>query len=109
MTGPLADRLAAGLSGRYAVQRLLGQGGMASVFLAEPATGGHVAIKALRPELAQTIGAERFLREIELERGLDHPGIIRILDSGEADGSAIRAPRARSPRRGTSVLRDRVR
>jgi len=81
------DRLAAALADRYRVVRELGQGGMATVHLAEDLKHGRkVAIKVLRPELAAALGAERFLREIETTAGLRHPHILPLYDSGEAGG-----------------------
>ena len=78
-------RLNAALAGRYNVIRELGQGGMATVYLAEDLRHRRqVAIKVLRPELAQLLGAERFLREIEVVAGLHHPHILPLYDSGEA-------------------------
>ncbi|MEQ1690288.1 MAG: serine/threonine-protein kinase [Gemmatimonas sp.] len=71
--------------GPYRVERELGRGGSAVVYLARHIDGGEdVAVKVLRPELAQSMSAERFLREIRVTAGLDHPGIVRLLDSGEA-------------------------
>jgi eukaryotic-like serine/threonine-protein kinase len=87
VTETLAGRLKVALSGRYALERELGRGGMATVFLAYD--GRHerqVALKVLRPELAAVIGAERFLREIRLTANLQHPHILPLHDSGEADG-----------------------
>jgi tetratricopeptide (TPR) repeat protein len=85
MTDPL-DRLSTALAGRYRVIRELGAGGMANVYLAED-TKHHrqVAIKVLRPELAASVGAERFLREIVIAAGLHHPHILPLYDSGGAD------------------------
>ena len=83
----LTPRLAAALTGRYAVQRLLRPGGMATVYLAtEIRHGREVAIKVLRPELGAVMGPARFLREIRLAATLSHPHILPLLDSGEADG-----------------------
>jgi len=80
-------RLTAALSDRYTILRELGQGGMATVYLAEDRKHGRkVAIKVLKPELASALGPERFLREIEISAGLDHPHILPLYDSGEADG-----------------------
>jgi len=80
-------RLTAALSDRYTILRELGQGGMATVYLAEDRKHGRkVAIKVLKPELASAVGPERFLREIEISAGLDHPHILPLYDSGEADG-----------------------
>ena len=80
------DRLAAALTGRYRVTRELGAGGMATVYLAED-TKHHrqVAVKVLRPELAASLGPERFLREIEIAARLHHPHILPLYDSGGAD------------------------
>jgi len=81
------QRLERGLSGRYALERELGQGGMALVFLARDLRHERqVALKVLRPEVSAEIGAERFLREIKLAAGLTHPHILPVYDSGEADG-----------------------
>jgi eukaryotic-like serine/threonine-protein kinase len=83
----LQGRLHAGLAGRYAVERELGQGGMAVVFLATDLRHDRqVAVKVLRPEISADIGAERFLREIKLAAGLTHLHILPVYDSGEADG-----------------------
>jgi Tol biopolymer transport system component len=81
------DRLAAALADRYVIERELGAGGMATVYLAEDLRHRRkVAIKVLRPELAAALGAERFLREIETTAGLRHPHILPLYDSGDADG-----------------------
>ena len=81
------DRLKAALADRYAVQEELGAGGMATVYLAEDLKHHrHVAVKVLRPELAAVIGRERFLQEIEVTAGLQHPHILSLHDSGAADG-----------------------
>ena len=86
MTAP-QDRLAAALAGRYTVERELGQGGMATVYLAEDLRHRRkVAVKVLRSELAASLGAERFLHEIETAAQFQHPHILPLLDSGEADG-----------------------
>jgi len=83
----MIDQLNAAFSERYTVQRELGRGGMATVYLADdPKHGRQVAIKVLHPELAAVIGAERFLKEIEIAAGLTHPHILPLHDSGEADG-----------------------
>jgi serine/threonine-protein kinase len=77
------------LADRYRVERELGAGGMATVYLAEDLKHHRrVAIKVLRPELAAVIGAERFLREIETIAGLQHPHILGLIDSGEVSGTA---------------------
>jgi TolB-like protein/Tfp pilus assembly protein PilF len=86
MPDPL-DRLKAALVERYAVQRELGRGGMATVYLAEDLRHHRpVALKVLHPELAVVLGPERFLREIELCAGLTHPHILPLHDSGDAGG-----------------------
>ncbi len=83
----LLVRLKAALVDRYAIERELGQGGMAVVFLAQDLKHRRaVAIKVLRPELAMALGAERFLGEIETVAGLTHPHIVPLYDSGEAAG-----------------------
>src|SRR5207247_2016261 len=79
------ERLNAALSGRYAVERELGSGGMATVYLADDLKHRRkVAVKVLRPELASIIGPDRFLREIEIAAKLNHPHILALYDSGRA-------------------------
>src|SRR5687767_5799690 len=79
--------LAEALSERYVLERELGRGGMATVYLAEDLKHHRkVAIKVLHPELAATLGPDRFLREIEIAAQLSHPHILPLLDSGNADG-----------------------
>jgi serine/threonine-protein kinase len=79
-------RLTAALEGRYRIERQLGEGGMATVYLAEDLKHERqVAIKVLRPELAAMLGAERFLAEIKTTANLQHPHILPLFDSGEAD------------------------
>ena len=81
------SRLAAALADRYRIERELGAGGMATVYLAQDLRHDRkVAIKVLRPELAAVIGAERFLSEIRTTANLQHPHILPLFDSGEADG-----------------------
>ncbi len=81
------DRLRAALSGRYRIERELGQGGMATVYLAEDVRHRRkVALKVLHPELSAVLGPERFLKEIELTASLQHPHILALFDSGEAEG-----------------------
>jgi eukaryotic-like serine/threonine-protein kinase len=83
----LQSRLEAGLTGRYTLERELGQGGMALVYLARDLRHDRkVALKVLRPEISVEIGAERFLREIKMAAGLTHPHILPVYDSGQADG-----------------------
>jgi len=81
------NRLRAALAERFAVQSELGQGGMATVYLARD--GRHerqVAVKVIRPEISAVIGADRFLQEIKLTAHLQHPHILALYDSGSADG-----------------------
>jgi len=81
------DAFAAAIASRYRIERELGVGGMAVVYLArDPRHGRPVALKVLRPELATTLGAERFLREISIAARLVHPNIVPLHDSGEAGG-----------------------
>ncbi len=83
----VAERLAAALTDRYRIERQLGTGGMATVYLAEDLKHQRkVAIKVLRSELSATLGSERFAREIAVAARLQHPHILGLLDSGEADG-----------------------
>jgi serine/threonine-protein kinase len=75
------------LADRYEIERELGRGGMATVYLAEERKHGRkVAIKVLRPEVGASLGAERFLREIGIAARLAHPHIVSLIDSGEAEG-----------------------
>jgi eukaryotic-like serine/threonine-protein kinase len=81
--------LAAALADRYRIERELGQGGMATVYLAHDLRHERkVAIKVLRPDLAAVIGAERFVREIRTIAALQHPHILGLIDSGEVQGTA---------------------
>ena len=85
MTVPLP--LATALADRYRIERELGAGGMATVYLAHDVKHDRkVALKVLRPELSAVIGAERFLSEIKTTANLQHPHILPLFDSGEADG-----------------------
>ncbi|MDQ8154656.1 MAG: serine/threonine-protein kinase, partial [Gemmatimonadota bacterium] len=80
-------RLADALAERYRIERELGAGGMATVYLAEDLRHHRpVALKVLRPELSASLGAERFLREIEVMAALQHPHILGLYDSGQLDG-----------------------
>ncbi len=80
-------RLTTALAGRYTIERELGAGGMATVYLAHDVRHGRkVALKLLRPELAAILGGERFLKEIRLTANLQHPHILGLHDSGEVDG-----------------------
>jgi serine/threonine-protein kinase len=81
------DRLKAALADRYPIERELGSGGMATVYLATDVKHGRkVAIKVLRPELAASLGVDRFVREIEIAAKLTHPHILPLFDSGEVAG-----------------------
>jgi tRNA A-37 threonylcarbamoyl transferase component Bud32/TolB-like protein/tetratricopeptide (TPR) repeat protein len=83
----LQERLSAALADRYRIEGEIGSGGMATVFLAEDLRHHRrVAIKVLHPGLVQTLGAERFLREIRTVASLTHPHILPLHDSGEAEG-----------------------
>ncbi|MFI5312315.1 MAG: protein kinase, partial [Gemmatimonadales bacterium] len=84
------SRLVAALAGRYTIEREVGEGGMATVYLAQDVRHDRkVALKVLRPELAAVIGAERFLAEIKTTASLQHPHILPLHDSGEADGTVF--------------------
>jgi TolB-like protein/tRNA A-37 threonylcarbamoyl transferase component Bud32 len=86
MAGSL-NVLSGTFAGRYTIERELGRGATATVYLARDTQRGRsVAIKLLRPELAQSVGSERFLREIKVNEQLHHPHIVPVLDSGEVDG-----------------------
>ncbi len=86
MSDPVS-RLNAALEGRYHVEREIGEGGMATVYLAEDLRHERkVALKVLKPELAAVVGAERFLAEIKTTANLQHPHILALHDSGEVDG-----------------------
>ena len=81
------ERLNAALADRYRIEREIGRGGMAKVYLAEDLRHERkVAVKVLRPELGVTLGADRFLHEIKLTAKLNHPHILPVYDSGEAGG-----------------------
>jgi serine/threonine-protein kinase len=81
------ERLAEALTDRYRIEREIGAGGMATVYLAHDLRHDRkVAIKVLRPELAAIIGADRFLAEIRVTANLQHPHILALHDSGESDG-----------------------
>ena len=89
MTTP-PDRLVAALTDRYTIERELGAGGMATVYLAHDVKHDRkVALKVLRPDLAAVIGAERFLAEIKTTANLQHPHILALHDSGEVDGTVF--------------------
>ncbi len=83
----VTNRLSAALADRYVIEREIGAGGMATVYLAEDVKHRRkVAIKVLHPELSALLGPERFLKEIELTANLQHPHILPLFDSGSADG-----------------------
>src|SRR5512139_3133483 len=82
----VAERLSTALADRYRLERELGQGGMATVYLAEDLKHDRkVALKVLKPELAAVLGAERFVQEIKTTAALQHPNILPLFDSGTAD------------------------
>ena len=83
----IQDRLQTALSDRYDLQREIGRGGMATVYLAQDLKHRRpVALKILHPHLAANVGAERFQREVEIAARLNHPHILTLIDSGEANG-----------------------
>ena len=90
MTGPssqMEGRLSTALAGRYRIEREIGRGGMATVYLARDMRHNrHVALKVLNPELGAVLGIERFLAEIEVTANLQHPNLLPLFDSGEVDG-----------------------
>ena len=87
VTTDVLDRLRTALAGTYTIERELGRGGMATVYLARDLKHDReVALKVLRPELAAVLGTERFLQEIRISARLDHPHILTLIDSGAADG-----------------------
>ena len=87
MNDPQTQRFQALLEGRYAIERELGRGGMATVYLARDLRHGRtVAIKLLQPEITTSLTAERFLREIHITAKLQHPNILGLFDSGAEDG-----------------------
>src|SRR6188472_3988689 len=80
-------RLTTALEERYRIERQLGAGGMATVYLATDLKHDReVALKVLRPELGAVLGSERFLAEIKIPARLDHPHILTLIDSGESNG-----------------------
>ena len=106
------ERLKAALADRYTLERVLGEGGMAIVYLADDRkVDRQVAVKVLRPELAAALGAERFLREIAIGSKLSHPNILPVFDSGETDEFLyyvmpfVEADCATAARRGASAGR----
>ena len=86
MTSPIAS-LAAALADRYVIEREIGRGGMATVYLARDLRHDRkVAVKVLDPELGAVLGIERFLAEIKVTANLQHPNLLPLFDSGEAAG-----------------------
>ena len=84
----LLERLNAALADRYHLERVLGEGGMATVYLAHDLKHRRqVALKVLEPELTAALGAQRFLHEIQVTANLQHPHILPLYDSGSADGA----------------------
>ena len=118
---PVRDAVAAvtaALGERYAIDRELGRGGMATVYVAQDRRHGReVAVKVLRPDVAAAIGAERFLREITIAARLTHPNVLPLIDSGQAAGSLYyvmpyvrgESLRQRLAREGRLPLRDALR
>ena len=84
MKPELVSQFQSALAGRYTIDRELGRGGMATVFLAHDRNGAEVALKLLSPDLGSSIGADRFRREIRVATQLQHPNILGVLDSGVA-------------------------
>ena len=85
----VTERLSAALADRYRIERELGQGGMATVYLAQDLKRDRkVALKVLKPELAAVLGAERFVVEIKTTASLQHPHILPLFDSGRAAESS---------------------
>ena len=90
MSGGISDRLRQSLASHYTLERELGQGGMATVYLAHDIKHDRkVAIKVLKPELAAVLGADRFLTEIKTTANLQHPHIVALFDSGKVDGTVF--------------------
>src|SRR5262245_54539636 len=101
----IAQRITESIADRYRIERRLGAGGMADVYLARDLRHDReIALKVMRPELAQTLGTERFLREIRLLARLQHPNILGLVDSGEAGGLVYYV----MPYLATGSLRDRL-
>ena len=83
----IPEALKASLAGRYDLEREIGRGGMATVYLARDVKHSrNVAVKVMRPDLAASLGSDRFLREIEIAARLQHPHVLMLIDSGEKDG-----------------------
>src|SRR5687768_10709445 len=97
------------LGNRYTIEREIGRGGMATVWLAQDAQHNRrIAIKTLHPELAGAIGTDRFLREIRLTAELQHPGVVPIIDSGTLDWDGMRIPWYAMPFLDDESLRGRL-
>src|SRR5256714_6890156 len=83
----LRDQLLHALADRYTIEREIGAGGMATVYLARDIKHGrNVALKVLNPELGAVLGVDRFLSEIKVTANLQHPNLLPLFDSGEVDG-----------------------
>ena len=81
------EQLNTALAGRYAIEHQIGEGGMATVYLARDIKHDRrVAVKVLKPELGAVLGVERFLSEIKVTANLQHPNLLPLFDSGEAGG-----------------------
>src|SRR5947207_13806870 len=101
----MLPRIKAVLAGRYTIELELGQGGMATVYLAHDVRHDRkVAVKVLRPELAAVIGGERFLAEIRTTANPQHPHILPLFDSGQVDGPVFYG----MPYVAGAALRDRL-
>ena len=99
----ITSRLSTALADRYQIERHIGEGGMATVYLAQDLKHKRkVAVKVLKPELSAILGGERFLKEIEVTANLQHPNILPLYDSGDR----ARTGRANGP---IPLLRDAVR
>jgi serine/threonine protein kinase len=97
-----AERLSAALADRYRIEREIGRGGMATVYLAHDVRHGRqVAVKVLDPELGAVLGGERFLAEIRVTANLQHPNLLPLFDSGAIGGhpDAAAAPQSAAPGR----------
>jgi serine/threonine-protein kinase len=94
-----SERVVAALADRYRIESRLGEGGMATVYLAfDLKHDRRVALKVLKPELAAVLGAERFIHEIKTTANLQHPHILPLFDSGRTDGTTGKREVARSVR-----------
>src|SRR5437762_5233066 len=84
---PTTEQLNTSLAGRYTIDRRIGEGGMATVYLARDLRHNRrVALKVLKPDLGAVVGVERFLSEIQVTANLQHPNLLPLFDSGAADG-----------------------